>query len=263
MAAFDQAAERFGCVFDHGDAVASGQFPALLESLNAEAAGHWQRLIVSAARLGIRLPSESQCLAALDELLGAAGLADARLRLTVTAGSASGLLPDPGAVPRVILTVMPLPPPRGSARLITSRYRHCAQSPLSGIKTTSYAGNIVLLREAAAAGADEVLVFNSREELCEAAMANVFIVRNGRIFTPPLSSGCLPGVMRAVILRSSAGAVERVLTAEDCTAADEIFLTSSIRGADGVVMLDGRSLPAAGPVTQAVQRLLAQADATN
>ena len=107
-------------------------------------------------------------------------------------------------------------------------------------------------RGAEEAGADEALFFNARGELCEAATANVFVVKDGMLLTPPLVSGCLPGTMRErVMCRHPVR--EDVLTAADVEAADEVFLTSATRGVVPVAAIDGRDATA-GPVAERMRR---------
>jgi branched-subunit amino acid aminotransferase/4-amino-4-deoxychorismate lyase len=122
--------------------------------------------------------------------------------------------------------------------LVTSPFPRNERSPLAGLKCASYAENLIALDHARRAGADEALFYNTRGELCEAATANVFLVREGRIFTPPLASGCLPGTMRARVIERIA-VEERDLTAADVEEADEVFLTSATRGVVRVAGVDG------------------------
>jgi branched-subunit amino acid aminotransferase/4-amino-4-deoxychorismate lyase len=137
--------------------------------------------------------------------------------------------------------------------LVTADFPRNERSPLSGIKCASYAENLIALDQARRAGADEALFFNTRGELCEAATANVFLVRDGNVLTPPLSSGCLPGTMRARVMARIA-VKEQPLTAADLAAAEEVFVTSATRGVVPVVKWDGRVLQA-GPVAAEVAQL--------
>ncbi len=94
-------------------------------------------------------------------------------------------------------------------------------------------------------GFDEMLFYNTSDELCEAAMANVFLVRDGELLTPSLDSGCLAGVTRNMIMRIAnargIGCAEKRLVHADVRKADCIFLTSSIRGPVRVGVFKGRS----------------------
>jgi len=83
--------------------------------------------------------------------------------------------------------------------------------------------------------------------LCETATANVFLVKDRAILTPPLPSGCLPGTMRQRVM-AQVEVKETALTSSDVASADEVFITSAIRGVVPVSQIDGRMI-ATGPVT--------------
>jgi branched-chain amino acid aminotransferase len=121
------------------------------------------------------------------------------------------------------------------------------------VKTTAYAENVVALARAKTAGAGEALFANTLGELCEGTGTNVFVVRDGVARTPPLSSGCLAGITRALVLDWCPDVREETLTPDDLADADEIFLTSSTRDVQGVRAVDGRLLDSApGPVTVSI-----------
>jgi branched-subunit amino acid aminotransferase/4-amino-4-deoxychorismate lyase len=209
-----------------------------------------QRLGLDGGKLG-----EAEIAAAMTGLLERAGLAKGRgrVRLALSAGAGDLRCLKPGSDGLLWITVAACPPPPESVTLVTAGFPRNERSPLSGIKCASYAENLVALDQARRAGADEALFFNTRGELCEAATANVFLVRDGQVLTPPLSSGCLPGTMRARVMARIA-VEERSLTAADLAAAEEVFVSSATRGVVPVVRLDGRVLPA-GPVTAEVAQL--------
>ncbi len=92
---------------------------------------------------------------------------------------------------------------------------------------------------------------DTRGRLCEGTGSNVFVVVDGRLTTPTLDTGCLPGVTRALVLEWS-DAVEQDMPFEDLAAAEEVFITSSTRDVQPVHRIDGRTLAAPGPVTAAV-----------
>jgi branched-chain amino acid aminotransferase len=127
------------------------------------------------------------------------------------------------------------------------------------VKTTSYADNVVALAHAKAAGGDEAVFANTLGVLCEGTGTNVFVVRNGVVSTPPLSSGCLAGVTRALLLEW-ADVVEEDLPVEALTEADEVFLTSSTRDVQGVHAVGDHQVPggAPGPVTQRLAGVFAE-----
>ncbi|MCU1354408.1 MAG: class aminotransferase, partial [Acidimicrobiales bacterium] len=151
----------------------------------------------------------------------------------------------------VVAAVAPLDPVAPTTDVVTVPWVRNERSPLVGLKTTSYAENVVALARAKDAGASEALFANTRDELCEGAGTNVFVVLGGVLVTPPLSSGCLAGITRKLVLECT-GAVERALPFTVLTEAEEVFLTSSTREVQAVAHVDGRAVPAApGPVTAA------------
>ena len=102
---------------------------------------------------------------------------------------------------------------------------------------------------------------NTVNMLCEGTGSNVFVVLGGEVVTPPLSSGCLPGITRALVIQWC-GASERDLPMSALTEAQEVFLTSSTRDVQPVSAVDGRAVPnAPGPLTRSVQRIFAERSA--
>ena len=123
--------------------------------------------------------------------------------------------------------------------------RHAA-SPLAGVKVTSWLMNVWSLHEAQRAGFDEVVLLNERGEVAECTAANIFCVKNGWVATPPLNSGCLAGITRAVLLEIGAAAgvpvEEKMLLPEDLYAADEVFISSTNRNLLPVSEIAGRNI---------------------
>lgn len=172
----------------------------------------------------------------------------ARLRLTMTAGAGQIFEKSSGSDARIWITAVGTDATPQSVAALLSPWRRNEKSPLAGLKTASYAENILALDHARSCGYDETLFLNTSGQLCEAATSNVFLVQEGRLLTPPLESGCLPGVARSVIIRLARQAaidcVETSLTREDLEHAEEIFLTSALRGPVPVSRLDERSFSA-------------------
>ncbi|MBW3547080.1 MAG: aminotransferase class IV [Actinobacteria bacterium] len=252
----DQAAVS---AFDHGVVVGDGVFETMRVYRGTPFAlrRHLDRLGHSAAGLGLALPGRSTLEGALAEVLAASGLAEARLRLTVTAGPAplgSGRGPGP---PTVIAAVAPLDPVPPTADVAVVPWPRNERAAVAGLKTTSYAENVVALARAAAAGAGEAVFANTRGELCEGTGTNVVVGVGGRLLTPPLSSGCLAGVTRALVLERC-GVDEHVLPLSALAGADEAFLTSTTREVQPIATVDGHPLPLApGPLTAAAQAVFA------
>jgi branched-chain amino acid aminotransferase len=146
-------------------------------------------------------------------------------------------------------------PDRGAAvRLAIAEHGRHAAHPLSGTKVTSWLQNVWSVHRAAQRGFDEVILLNERGEVAECTAANLVVCRNGEARTPPLSSGCLAGVTREILLEQAPAwgvtLLEAPLTRADLEAADEIFLTSTTRQVQPVQAIESHKVPSApGPIT--------------
>jgi len=132
-------------------------------------------------------------------------------------------------------------------RVCVSRLRLCAQPAHASLKSCNKLLSILARREAEAHGADEALLLNEHGRVAEAAAANVFWLRSGRVLTPPLTEGGLEGVTRELTLNVllpalGMSAVEAVASPDELKAAEGVFLTLSTLGVVGVSSLDGQSL---------------------
>ena len=228
---------------------------------------HYRRLVEGAAVLDLPPAFTLDDLrVAIDALLERNGLADAYLRLTVTAGPAPD---DGGASPSILLVARPLsgyPPAlyrRGTAAVTGSSRRNEA-SPLSRIKSLNYLDNLLAREEARHKGADEAILLNTRGLVAEGGASNLFLVSGGRLLTPGLDSGALPGITRAAVLELAPAAglpcAECDVEAATLAGAAEAFLTNSIMGVMPLTRLDGRPIGSGrpGPVTGAIRRLYAR-----
>jgi branched-chain amino acid aminotransferase len=151
-----------------------------------------------------------------------------------------------------------LPPVHQAVRLAIREHGRHAESPLAGVKVTSWLNNVWNLAEAQKAGWDEVILLNERGEISECTAANVFCVQEGRVLTPPLSSGCLEGVTRSLVLELGPAAGievdEQTLFPEDIYCSDEVFISSTNRNVIGVAAVGGHTLKTAlGPITQRIE----------
>ncbi|MBM3687715.1 MAG: 4-amino-4-deoxychorismate lyase [Actinobacteria bacterium] len=244
-------------VLDHGFTVADGVFETLkvTDGVPFAITRHLNRLERSAEAMGLPAPDRARVLLAVRETLDANAplLGDfARLRITYTAGDAP-LGSDRGeAGPTLVVAASAMKPWPESAAVITVPWPRNERSPLAGVKSTSYAENVLALARAHEHGAGEALVPDTQGRLCEGTGSNVFIVVEGRLITPTLATGCLPGVTRDLVLEW-ADAVEEDVPFSAIGDADEVFITSSTRDVQPVHRVDARSLAAPGPVTAAVQ----------
>lgn len=216
---------------------------------------HFARLQASAAVLELPVPYPDEALAgAVTALIAARGVAEGVARLTLTRGpGARGVLPPADSHPTVLITLAPAGLPAGPVdAVIAQGTRRNEHSPLSRLKTLNYLDAILARQEAARRGTGEALLLNTAGRLAEASVANLFIVRDGRLLTPPVAEGALPGLRRALILERHR-AEERPITPDDLPAAEEAFLSNSL-GLRPLLAVDGRPIGtgALGPLTNAL-----------
>jgi branched-chain amino acid aminotransferase len=209
---------------------------------------HYSRLKAGAERLRITCPDQAQFEHAVQQVVAGAAFADARIRATLLA---SGTF---------FVTAVPLTPPAASSRVVTVDYCRNERGALVGVKSLSYSENALALADARAAGADEAIFGNTRGMACEGSCTNLFFVRDQRLHTPPLSSGCLPGTMRALVLelcqRNGIVVLEHDTPLSALEQSEEIFLTSSLRGIQPVSQINAAPLPCPEKLTQTLQTLL-------
>jgi branched-chain amino acid aminotransferase len=173
------------------------------------------------------------------------------MRITLTGGPAPLGSNRGDRGPTLIIVAAPVTPWEPDTVAITVPWPRNERSAVAGLKTTSYAENVVALAEAGKAGATEALFANLAGNLCEGTGTNVFVVLGDRLVTPPLLAGCLAGVTRALLLELLADADEENIPLAKLADADEVLLTSSTRDVQPLRQLDGRALPgAAGPVAK-------------
>ncbi|NLX59070.1 MAG: branched-chain amino acid aminotransferase [Phycisphaerae bacterium] len=227
---------------------------------------HLQRLFASAQALEIPIALAADQIAdALAETLDRNGLDDARCRITVTRGALPGEV-GAEARPTCLVTAGVMTPydeqlyARGMTVTVSDATVN-PSDPTAGHKTTAYMTNLLVLRDAHARGAQEALRLNTRGRLCEGAISNVFLVRQGRLLTPPLEEGCLPGVTRKVVLeiarREGIDAAEESIAGPDLLKADELFLTNTIMEVMPVCRIERHPVgnETVGPITQRLMRL--------
>jgi branched-chain amino acid aminotransferase len=239
---------------DHAFTVGDAVFETmkLVDGVPFALSRHLRRLGSSAAGLGLPVPDESVVRAAVAAVTSRPDVpAAARVRITYGGGVApmgSGRGDTP---PHLAVVVGAVAPWDAVTRIVTVPWVRNERSAVAGLKTTSYAENVVAVEHAHRHGASEAIFANTRDELCEGTGSNVFVVKDGAILTPPLSSGCLAGVTRDLVLEWC-DAKEATLSMHDLATADEVFLTSSTRDVHPVSAVDGRALAGApGPLTQA------------
>lgn len=225
---------------------------------------HWQRLERDASRTHIPFSFKMETgRAQLGKVIRANRVTEGCARVYMIYNQVGFWRSDENFPPvDLILYTAPLPSYREPARLALREHGRHAASPLSGVKVTSWLNNVWSLHEAQQAGCDEVVLLNERGEVAECTAANVFCVRDGGVWTPPLDSGCLEGITRDTLLEigGSAGVpvAERVLRPEDLYSADEVFISSTNRSMIAVGEINGHKIASApGPIMQKLERVFA------
>ncbi|MBL3665945.1 aminodeoxychorismate lyase [Streptomyces sp. M2CJ-2] len=244
-------------VFDHGLTVGDGIFETV-KAVNGRPFAltrHLDRLARSARGLGLPEPDADEVRHACAAVLEANPMPLGRLRITYTGGRGP-LGSDRGEHGPTLLVALGDTTRRpDSTAVITVPWTRNERGALTGLKTTSYAENVVALARAREQGASEALFGNTVGRLCEGTGSNVFVVLDGEIHTPPVASGCLAGITRALAVEWT-GAAETDLPMDVLQRADEIFLTSTLRDVQAVHRVDDRELPGApGPVTAKAMRI--------
>jgi branched-chain amino acid aminotransferase len=246
-----------------------------------EVEAHLARLAHSAARLGLALPWDAARTASeIDRTLAAArgddpptpdpapwNVGERYVRVVMTRGAGElGLDPSLAVDPLALVIVMPLqaPPARayaeGVAAAIVGVQQPAPQAVDPTAKTGAHLPHVLAVREARAAGAHEALLLDARGFVTEGSSSNVFAVTGGVVRTPPLAAGILAGVTRGVVLalaRAEGVPVEEVaLRPSDLDAADEVFITSTMREILPVTRLGSRAVGAGrpGPTTFRLHR---------
>ncbi len=251
---------------DRGVTLGLGLFETILaiDGVPILADRHLARLRGSCERLGWGGVIPDDLKHTMVELIEGNDLSSGRSRLRLSISGGSGLVHSLalGTDHLVWMGAVPAANPPLETAVTLSPYLRNERSALAGLKCASYAENVVALEHAARLGFEETLFFNTSGHLCEAATANIFLVKSGKLITPSLASGCLPGITRERVIGMAARVgipcEEREVTMEELQSVDELFLTSSIRGVMRVSRVDGLTFPP-GPVTQSLREAWNQA----
>jgi branched-subunit amino acid aminotransferase/4-amino-4-deoxychorismate lyase len=223
---------------------------------------HLNRLFKSAEVLSVNNSySKGRIAEAVEEVLAANGLSEARLRLTLTGGTMGE--GDEGESTLLItateLSGYPEDYYAKGVRVVLTDYRQNPVDPLAGHKVTSYASRLLVLREAHKRIAAEALWFTAENKLAEGCISNVFLVKDSVVYTPRVETPVLPGVARKHVLGFAKAegieAIEKDLTIQELLAADEVFLTNVIMLVLPVVAVEAHSV-GGGEVGELSKRLL-------
>lgn len=254
-------------VFDHGFLFGEGVYEVLrtYDQRPFLYPEHMARLRASADRIALSCPvSDAEMLERIRATITAAALpGEAYVRLLLTRGVGE-MVYDPAAcpVPTLVIIVKPhVEPPAavfdaGVRLALVAVVRNLPASVNPVIKSNNLLNNALAMQEAYSRGGFEALMKNHRGELCECAQSNVFIVRDGALWTPPAEAGLLVGITRGFVLELAAALglpVHQVPLPEAALdTADEAFITSTTREIVPVVAVDARTIGdgAPGPITR-------------
>jgi branched-chain amino acid aminotransferase len=258
-------------VYDHGLLYGDGVFEGIraYHGIVFHLKEHIDRLYSSAHPILLKIPmTKSQLTEAVLKTLKKNNLKDAYIRLVVTRGIGDlGLDPRKCPKPTVIIITEPmlqLNAPEALANGITTIITWVKRNPVDAatheIKSLNYLNSILGKIEANNTGADEAICLNRAGYVCEGVGENIFIVRDGEIITPPVSSGALNGITRAVIIRLAKKlgieVTERNITPSELFTADEVFFTGTAAEVAPIREVNKRVIGAGkpGPVTKRIMQ---------
>lgn len=249
---------------DHGLTVGDGVFETckVIDGVPFALRRHATRLDRSLAGLGLPAADHGVIDAGIKAVLAGEPIAYGRLRYSVT-GGVGPLGSDRDTSPLTyIVTASATPPGHDSAKLVVVPWTRNERSAIAGLKTTSYAENVVALAYAKERGGVEAIFANTVGNLCECTGSNIFVVVDGEILTPDLDSGPLAGITRALVIewcREEGLTVrEMPLPMSVLAKAQEVFITSSIKDVLPVHAIDEQPAMAKRPVTARAAEIFAR-----
>jgi branched-chain amino acid aminotransferase len=223
---------------------------------------HFERLTRDAEKLLVPLPcTREQCYDAVMELIRANKLHDSCMRIYFVLNK-GGIWGSDEPMPTTdwIMYSVDLPARMGPVKLALQENGRQAMHPLAGTKVTSWLQNVWVVEKAHQRGFEDTVLLNEFGYVTEATAANLYIVKNGKVVTAPLDSGCLAGVSRLILLEIATGAgitvTERNYGPDELFSADEVFITSTTRQVQPVSQIESHTYSQApGPVTQKLATL--------
>ncbi len=255
---------------DHGIVVGDGVFETLLVIPGPAGptafaiSRHLRRLKTSADAMGLALThSDDELRNAIAVCLTAAPDAGVA-RITVTSGV--GPLSSKrggGATRTAVMVSAPPPPTEPATAVVTASGRRNERGLMVGIKSTSYAENVLALRAAHEQGASEAIFVDTQGRVSEGTGTNIFWVADGALYTPSFDTGCLAGITRELILEHL-DVTEAHLAGDDFAHVEEAFLSSSIRCVQSIGSINGTALRTVdGDITRKAAAVIADLIATN
>ncbi|CAM4122363.1 aminotransferase class IV [Janibacter anophelis] len=255
---------------DHGVTVGDGGFETckIVDGEVFAADRHAARMDRTLAGLGLPALDRERLQQGIDAVLAdGPTIGFGRLRYTITGGPGP-LGSDRGDHGQTyIVTAAEVAPFAETTAVATVPWTRNSRAATAGLKTTSYADNVIALAHAKAKGGTEAIFANDRDELCEGTGSNIFVVVDGVLRTPPLESACLAGITRELTIEYAhevgIEVVEETMPFTVLERAEEAFLTSSTRDVQPIHAIDGRELDAPGPITTRVREAFAKASAAD
>ncbi len=249
---------------DHGLVVGDGVFEALKVTADGPFTlqRHLDRLTRSSRAIGLPDPDHGLIREAIAAVLEDRTFVDGKVRITYTGGP--GPLGSHAAFgpPTLVVAADGRILARPSAAVVTTPWTRNEKGALAGVKSTSYGENVRSLAYAHERDASEAILLNTASHVCEVTGSNIFFVYGSEIITPPLSAGPLAGITRDLVLQWC-DVTEANLSLTEAQAADEVFLTSSLRDVQAVHRWDEVQFSAdpVGPRTRQVAELFAHRSA--
>ncbi len=257
-------------VFDHGLLYGDGVFEGIrvYDGRVFEIEAHLNRLNKSAKGIRLEIPlDKDELVAAIKQTVEANGIVDGYIRLLVTRGVGSlGLNPFLCKHSGLIIIadrIQPYPKElyeTGMKIISATTVRNHPLAIPPQIKSLNYLNNLLAKIEALDNGVPEAIMYNHEGYVTEATVDNVFIVRSGKIFTPPVEAGVLEGITRSIVIRharqENLEVIEKNLTRSDLYICNELFLTGTAAEVIGIVEIDGRTIGdgKVGPITKRLKK---------
>lgn len=223
---------------------------------------HWRRLEKDATIIHLPMPyTSAKVRVHLHEVIRANRVTEGCARIYLVDNNVGYWRSDEaGAEVDLIITTADMPAYHQPVRLALREHGRHAASALCSVKTISWLDNVWPVNEAAREGFDEVVLLNERGEVAECTSANIFVVKDRKVLTPPLNSGCLEGVTRGILFEIAPEAgislVQQTLRTEDIYTADEVFISSTNRNVISVGEVGGHQIATApGPVAARLNEL--------
>ena len=243
-------------VYDHGFLYGDGVFEGMRSYAGSvfRMKEHLDRLWDSAERIQLEIPMTKEEMAdAVNATLAANEIEDGYIRLVISRGEGTlGLDPNKCPVPNIVIitdfiTLYPEEFYQNGLEIITAKTIRNHPGALDPrIKSLNYLNNILAKIEGLAAGCVETLMLNHQGEVAECTGDNIFIVRDGKLLTPPVEAGVLEGITRGAVMELAAGdgiqVLETTMTLDDVYSAEEVFLTGSAAEIVPVIKVDGNQI---------------------